>query len=528
MKVTKSSSLLASAIAASTIIGATQAHANPAAAAVIAGASMVVSVSAVADQAAKETITIAQETDPLGFDIVQARVSNQTTANAALAVMEGLFAYNDDGEIVPRLGTTMSVADDRLSATVQLRKGVTFHDGTPFNAAAVAAHYNRILDPENGLTTRMLDPIESVEAVGEHEVRFNLNTPWVALQSALAIDHMYNYIPSPTAIEADAKKFNSAPVGTGPFKFEEWKRGDRVTFTRNEQYWDAGLPRVDKLVIRSIPDEQTRMEALKSGEIEILKTPNPSQIVEVANGETDDISILRAPSNGAISWNINQKKEPLGDPEIRKAIVQSIDTEALNKALYKGTSSPVTGLFHKDSAWYCEDANWTTYDPEAAKTVVEEKGPISFELQSNNTPSARAAATFMEHFISKAGFGVQVDLVEQGKNIRDGITGEYDLNIWRYSDVGGDPDLILTNYMTSFVTRHDTSEYTKLLSEARQETDTAKRKEIYCEVQDKFAEDNLFVIPVQSVYTIMVDESVVNAANPRNSMVQVRDLGLKN
>jgi 4-phytase/acid phosphatase/peptide/nickel transport system substrate-binding protein len=479
-----------------------------------------------AEESTSKTVTIAQETDSRGFDIVKARVSNQTTATASLPVMEGLFAYNDEQEIVPRLGTEFSMAEDGMSGTVTLREGVMFHDGTPFNAEAVAAHYNRIMDPEYRLSTRIFGPIESVDVVDEYTVRFNLNQPWVALKSALAISHMYNFIPSPTALQGDPEGFNTNPVGTGPFKFESWSRNDRIVYSRNESYWDSGLPKIDNLIIRSIPDNQTRLAALKAGEIDIMKTPSPTQVAELQAGDSDNIEIFRAHGDGAVSWNMNHDRPPFNDPEIRKAIVQAIDTEAFSKARYKGVQPPVKGLLGESSDWFCEDANWTTYDLEAAKAVVEEKGPISFKVQSLNSPAGKTLATFMEHFFSEAGFDVTIDLVEQGKNIRDGIRGDYDMNIWRYTDIAGDPDLLLTNNLLSSITNHDTSEYKPLLKEARTETDPEKRQAMYCDIQNKFAEDNLFLIPIQSVYTVLADTSVKNVGKPANSQVEVRDLEL--
>ncbi|OKO71790.1 hypothetical protein AC630_32030, partial [Bradyrhizobium sp. AS23.2] len=170
------------------------------------------------------TLTIASEAEFSGFNHTRARIFNQNTSGPALAVMETLFAY-EGKEIVPRLATDFTEAPDHLSATVKLREGVKFHDGTPFNADAVVFHYERLMAKDSGVNTSMLSPVKAVEKVDEYTVRFSLKEPWPALQSALALEALTNFIGSPTALKQDPDGFHRQPVGTGPFVFKSWQAG---------------------------------------------------------------------------------------------------------------------------------------------------------------------------------------------------------------------------------------------------------------------------------------------------------------
>ncbi len=177
------------------------------------------------------------ENEPAGFDVIKARGLAVCDAIIANTVMERLFDMDDEGNLIPELGLSVKPLDDGKTWMVVLRKGVSFHDGTPFNADAVVLHWNRMLNPENryrGLS--LLSTIVSVSKVDEHTVQFLLKHPWEPFPRVLcAARTLTNLIPSPKAV--DEGKQMRAPVGTGPFMFKEWKSGDQVVVVKNPNYW---------------------------------------------------------------------------------------------------------------------------------------------------------------------------------------------------------------------------------------------------------------------------------------------------
>ncbi len=177
------------------------------------------------------------ELDAMGFDAIKARSSYGAGRAIGSLVMERLFNRGKDDTLIPVLGLSAESSEDGKTWAVKLRQGVKFHDGTPFNADAVVKHWQRLLNPKNRYRQRIyFRPIAAVEKAGEYEVRFLLKHAWIPFISALTDPSGFTApIPSPKAVAEDVH--NRAPVGTGPFIFKEWKSGDRITVTKNPDYW---------------------------------------------------------------------------------------------------------------------------------------------------------------------------------------------------------------------------------------------------------------------------------------------------
>ncbi|HPU54442.1 MAG TPA: ABC transporter substrate-binding protein, partial [Burkholderiaceae bacterium] len=302
---------------------------NPAArAATLAAIAVAMAFGATSAMAQKRggTLIVGSEAEFNGFEHLKVRGMNSNTLAPATAVMEGLFTYVGD-KIEPRLGLELKDSPDRSSATVTLRRGVTFHDGTPFNADAVVYHYKRILDPASSIGgAALISPISAVEAVDEHTVRFKLKHPWASLKSALALDSMINLIGSPTALQKDRDAFHRKPIGTGPFVFEEWRAGDRVIMSRNKSYWDKKLPYVDNVTFRIVPDDITLHQSVKSGEIHMALANSARPVLDARK----DPSLQVVPYVGAstLGWGFNHSKPPFNDVRVRRAMVHAFNNQA--------------------------------------------------------------------------------------------------------------------------------------------------------------------------------------------------------
>ena len=204
------------------------------------------------------TLTVGVELEFRGFDPLKANFLGIADRTVIMAVEERLFDMDAKGNLVPELALSAKPAKDGKSWTVKLRKGVSFHDGTPFNADAVVAHWQRLLDPKNKYFARYaIAPIETVQKVDDFTVRFLLKHPWAPFKSALAAPQSFAvFIPSPKAVQEDTQ--NRAPVGTGPYMFKEWLPNDRLTVVRNPHYWRKGKAYLDSVVFRPMPDMQAR------------------------------------------------------------------------------------------------------------------------------------------------------------------------------------------------------------------------------------------------------------------------------
>src|SRR6185369_4373057 len=218
------------------------------------------------------TLTVGVELEFRGFDPLKANYMGLADRTVAMAVEERLFDMDSKGNLVPELALSAKPAKDGKSWIIKLRQGVSFHDGTPFNADAVVSHWQRLLDPKNKyFALSGIEPIESVRKMDDLTVRFNLKHPWAAFRNALSEPQSFAvYIPSPKAIKEDSH--NRAPVGTGPYMFKEWLANDRLVVVRNPHYWRKGKAWLDSVTFRPMPDMQARFVSLQSGEVDVIQT----------------------------------------------------------------------------------------------------------------------------------------------------------------------------------------------------------------------------------------------------------------
>ena len=479
-------------------------------------------------QALAQTLTFGTYSDFQGFDMARVRAFSPNTTLLASAVMEGLFAYDyENGDaIVPRLALSFEEAPDRLSAVVKLRPNVRFHDGTPFNAEAVAYHFSRILNPQlgMGLAETLFRPLEKVEAVDDLTVRFVLRHPWSALQSTLAVDQGMNMIGSPTGLRSDPEGFNRRPIGTGPFIFREWRSGDRVVLERNKDYWDPGLPKVDQVVYRIMLDENTRFQALKAGELDIAWIDNAGQVAEAR--QSSNLKVWEHRGTGGLVWLFNTTRPPFDDAKARAAVVHAFNEQALIDGFFLG-GAEVAREFFPNTRWACPGLKWRGYDPDRSKDLVKQLGgKLSFSMFGYGTPPGRRVSSIMQQFQEAAGIDVKVELLELVQLIRRVFAADFQMSQWRLGDYGGDPDIFFTS-ATFGAIKYKNPRLDELLSKAQREKAFETRRQLYCEVSALLAEEAVMLMP-DHTYDYLVGQTHVKDV-PKNvgNLLRVRSVRIE-
>ena len=193
--------------------------------------------------------------------------ANDTLSQAmAKSFYEGLFSFDKDMKMVPVLAESITPSKDGLVYTIKLKKGIKFHDGTDFKADAVKANLDRVTNPDNKLKRYGLynNNIAKTEVVDDYTARITLKTPFSAFVNQLA--HPATVMISPTALAKYGKDIATNPVGTGPFKFVEWKQTDYLKVAKNENYWQKGLPKVDTITWKPVIDSNARAAVMQTGE----------------------------------------------------------------------------------------------------------------------------------------------------------------------------------------------------------------------------------------------------------------------
>jgi peptide/nickel transport system substrate-binding protein len=343
------------------------------------------------------------------------------------------LAYLDaDNKPQPRLADSWEVSEDAKTWTFHLRKGIKFSDGTPFNATAVKFSFEYI----NKIRPRPM--IKSIEILDDYTVRFVLTEPDAIFLYDVVLSAT---ILSPTAVDKEGEFI--APIGSGPFKFEEWVKGQKLVFVRNEEYWGS-TPKLEKVILRVIPDHQTRAMALEAGEIDVTSYL-PIQAISQLRESPD--FVLYEQASPCMNWiGLNNQKEPLDDVRVRKAINHAIDVEGIINSIIGELAVPATkGALSSPCHSNLVNPNLKGYEynPEKANQLLAEAGWKDTDgdgiLDQDGSPlkvtltvyllyaEASTIAEVAQAQLKKVGIDVEIRVLEIGAWYEARKKGEYDM-----------------------------------------------------------------------------------------------------
>lgn len=460
------------------------------------------------------TLVYGRGADSVGLDPIN--VTDGESIRVTHNVFETLLEYDQNLELQPKLATEYSSSEDGLTWTFKLREGVKFHDGTDFNAEAVVFNFDRWMDPENpyhqgdfpyypflygGFKGDENHLIEHVKATGDHELEIKLKRKTAPFLSYLAIS-MFG-IASPAAIEKYGDTLNENPVGTGPFMFEEWSRNNTITLAKNPEYWMEGKPYLDKVIFQVIPENTARLNALQTGEIDVLDGMNATDtsIVE----DTDGLELLKRPSFNIGYMAFNTEKPPFDNPLIRQAINMAVNKDNIVDAFYNGLADPATSPL-PPSLWGHDDSlEKYDYNVEEAKKLLKEAGfengfKTKLHTMSNPRPympEPMKIAEAIQSDLAKVGIEAEIVSMEWATYLEDTKAGAHEMALYGWTGVMADPDNFLypnlsktnANVPAQNIAFYKSDEFTALITEARETIDQDKRIELYKQAQQLFQKD---------------------------------------
>ncbi|MEZ4522432.1 MAG: ABC transporter substrate-binding protein [Thermomicrobiales bacterium] len=431
--------------------------------------------------------------DAIGFDphIAYGASSSSLQGN----VYDTVITYDLEGNLAGGLAETWEVSDDGLEYTLSMRQGVTFHEGQAFSAEDVVANLDRILDETNGLARRTeLSNIGSYEASDEQTLVLSLEQPYATLLAVLATNEVG--IASKEWLESGvdpAREMN----GTGPFMLDSFEPEVRYTLVKNPNYWQSGLPYLDTINETPIPDDNARVNALLSGEINFVEYVPWQNMAEI--DDNSDFQLFK----GFDLYNIvrlNTNRPPLDNKLVRQALNYAIDREAVIAVAFGGEGLPMTnGLFPPGSPWYNEEleGHWT-YDPEKAMSLLEEAGVDPTEVTLDFTVATISVhsdtAQVVQQQLEQLGFTINYIQQDVPSLTERRTTGDYQMMQDGLSLNYPDPDYYSV-YFAIGGTAHaagigyENEELTEILERGRSETDPEVRKEIYLEFERALMEE---------------------------------------
>jgi 4-phytase/acid phosphatase/peptide/nickel transport system substrate-binding protein len=470
------------------------------------------------------TLTMGVDLEFRGFDPLKARFLGIGDRSAIMAIEERLFDMDAKGKLIPELALSAKAAKDNKSWTIALRKGVFFHDGTPFNADAVVEHWQRLLEPTNrffGLS--FIQPIQSVQKLNEYSVKFILRHPWAPFKQTISSPvGILSYIPSPKAVREGTQ--DRAPVGTGPFVFKEWKANDRLVVVRNPKYWQKGKPYLDAVTFRPMPDMQARFASLQSGETDVIRTDRGNSIQQAY--EDKALKVYKSEASGAYPFVFNSAKPPLNDIRVRQALAHAFNQELLVKLVYKDTLPIARDPFGNTLS--CGDTAYREYNPEKARKLLAQYGkPVELELLHTTTPRGKEAGEIIQRLYKEVGVTVKLVPVTEGQMAKRVMDSDYQFSGWRFMDLG-DMGPFLKNILHSGsplnYLKYSNPKMDELLDRQNTSLDPAVRKKALCEVAKLVNEDAIFFYGGGMRFHILSKTSVQGIAEVDHGVVKVRDV----
>lgn len=468
-----------------------------------------------ADGRSPMTLTVANVADAVKLD--PAFVTDTPTETVTNQIFDRLVRRDRDGNIVPGLATNWDVSTDGTAWVFRLRKGVKFHDGTPFNAEAVVFAYTRLKDPDLASPgAKDVMCIKEIKALDELTVRMTLTDPQAGFLDRIVMCNR-TAIVSPSAVRKWGKDFAAHPVGTGPFKFAEWIPDTRVVLARNEDYF-LGAPKLERLVFRPIPDAETQLIELETGGVDMILKVQPSNIERLKNSK--NLTLHSLPDYSACYIFMNCSKFPFNDVRVRKAMNHAIPVDQIRNVMLKDAVAPLDSALPTSTWAYSRPETRYDHNPKKAAAFLKEAGFVLNKqgiLEKDGKPLAitfyspdgrylkdKEIASVTQEALRELGIKVSIKVMEWGAYLSAVDGGEHEMCLLGWSQGHPDPSYFLDYQFKSQASGgwandmfYDDPVVDDLLTKAAGMLEPDARKPLYHQVLEQIAK-NAPMIPVYS------------------------------
>ena len=342
--------------------------------------------------------------------------------NVTQQMFDGLVWRNEEGEIVPALAESWEISEDGTEYTFTLRQGVVFHNGETFDAQDVVTTWEAGKDPANAYAY-VFESVIGVEVIDDSTVKVITEDPDpLFLSTGFPTQGVY---PTDYYAEVGFDGFEAHPIGTGPFQFVEWVKGEKIVLEANPNYWDEGLPKVQSLIFRPIPESATRLAAVQTGEIHIATRLVAEEASQLEGKENVNVITYSNDRSYYISFNnlTSGVGLPIEDKLVRQAMNYAVDRQAIVDALFDGKATLSSGFISPFNLGYDDSIEPYPYDPEKAKELLAEAGyadgfEIGFACPIGAYPNFEQVCEAIGGYLNDVGItfeGGEIQFMESGK-----------------------------------------------------------------------------------------------------------------
>ncbi|MFG6564338.1 ABC transporter substrate-binding protein [Sulfitobacter sp. 1A13421] len=474
-------------------------------------------VAAATTALAKDDITVAMQLEPPHLDPTSA-AAGAIDSVLYTNVFEGLTRFMGDGSVVPGLAESWEISEDGLTYTFNLREGVTFHDGTTMDAEDVKFTLDRINAEDSANAQKALySAISEVNVIDPQTVEVKLSEPNGNMLFNLAWGDAV--IVAPESVET----IKQTPIGTGAFKFENWNQGDKITLTRNEDYWGEA-PALASATFKFISDPTAAFASVMAEDVDVFTGfPAPENIPQF---EADPrFQVLIGSTEGETILSINNQREPFDNVKVREAVAHAIDRQAIIDGAMFGYGTPIGTHFAPHNPDYVDLTEMSSYDPEKSKALLAEAGfPDGFETTLHLPPPsyARRGGEIIAAQLAEVGIKAQITNVEWAQWLETVFKGkDFGLSIVSHTE----PMDINIYANPDYYFQYDNAEFQSLMTEFNKTADPAARSEMLAKAQRIIAEDYvngyLFQLAFPTIAKAGVEGLWVNAPTQATDLTGV-------
>jgi peptide/nickel transport system substrate-binding protein len=464
---------------------------------------------------APQEITYAQTSKVVGLSPIM--TNDSVSQNVINQIYETLFTRDPDTMKIKPLLATGYDNPDKLTWVIHLRKGVKFTDGTPFNAEAVKYDFDKLRDPKTGAPRgSLLAAIDTITVKDDNTVVLKTKQPYGPMLADLS--HGNAAIVSPTA---DKKQdLMKQPVGTGPFMLKEWVPGDHVTLVKNPNYWQ-GPAKLDKVTFKVVPDENTAISMLQTGQVDFIDGVPAEQWDRVKSLNT--VATIKKAGTPVSYLGFNVRKAPMNNLAFRQAVSYAIDRDAYVKQL-NGLGTKSNSIIGPKVSGYdpSVEQEGYNYDPAKAKQLIKANGWTgkTINMLVANTSSYMQMAQIVQDQLKKVGLNVKMTTMEWGTFLDVSRKGNFDLTFLGWTNSTGDgsellyPNLASDNIGTSNVTGYNNKQFDQLVNESRFNVDQNVRNQKLKAANEVAVKDAPWLVMDHGVVTMAYNKNIVGL-NPR-------------